>query len=231
MPLVYMNSWASLALRAAALAGFGVALLGGDHGATLGACALLLVANAAHPLSVSLRLGGKAAGLLSLAEGAIALSLAAMLALAAARDAATAAHAAALAAPLAVGLALVALASGAVQHERLRREARGRWPQWPIVIAAGSAGVALVAALHAHAIAEGAAVPGLAVAAFALAAWITHCALRLRRVRRTAMRARQRDWALGLPRRGNAASPSAPPSGPARSTTARRLRPATQWSW
>nr|HMS79493.1 hypothetical protein [Burkholderiaceae bacterium] len=77
MPLVYMNSWASLALRAAALVAFGATLTGGAPHAALGACALLLAASAAHPLSVSLRLGGSPAGLLSLAEGAIALSLAA----------------------------------------------------------------------------------------------------------------------------------------------------------
>ncbi len=223
MPLVYMNSWASLALRAAALVAFGATLTGGAPHAALGACALLLAASAAHPLSVSLRLGGSPAGLLSLAEGAIALSLAAMLALATRGDAAAVVHAAALAAPLALALAGVALVSGVAQHRRLRRDAGGRWPQLPIAAAAGSAGVSLLAGVGAHAVAVGAEAPGLGVAALALAAWITHCALRLRRARRTAMRARQRDWTLVHPRREAAASTPAP-------DPSRRLHPAPQGS-
>ena len=75
MPLIYMNSWASLALRAAALAAFSVAALCGVlEGSTrsgLAATALLLAASAAHPLSISLRLGsGATSGLLAVAEGA-----------------------------------------------------------------------------------------------------------------------------------------------------------------
>ena len=81
MPLVYMNSWASLAVRAGALAVFGLAVLSGSARAALAATALLLAASAAHPLSVSLRLGGSAAGVLSLAEGMAAFALAGMLAL------------------------------------------------------------------------------------------------------------------------------------------------------
>ncbi|MEI7447781.1 MAG: hypothetical protein WCK28_23035, partial [Burkholderiales bacterium] len=82
MSLVYMNSWASLALRAVALAAFAIAAMAGAFDAaprvTLGALALLLAASAAHPLSLALRLGGGAAtGLLAVAEGAVALALAA----------------------------------------------------------------------------------------------------------------------------------------------------------
>jgi hypothetical protein len=226
MPLVYMNSWASLALRAAALAVFALALLSGSARAAFAAGALLLAASAAHPLSVSLRLGGSAAGVLALAEGVVAIALAALLALAAGRDGAGLAHAAALAAPLAAGLAVLALVSGGVQRDGLRRGAGGRWPSLPVAVAIGSAGAALLVALHAHAVAaDGVAAPALAVAAFALAAWVTHSALRLRRARRTAMRALQRDWTLVRPARRNA-SPKANPAPPA----ARRLGPAAQCS-
>lgn len=229
MPLVYMNSWASLAVRAGALAVFGIAVLSGSARAALAATALLLAASAAHPLSLSLRLGGSAAGVLSLAEGMAAIALAAMLALAAGRDAGVAAHAAALAAPLAIGLALLALVSGGLQRDRLRTAGSGRRPLLPLAIGLGSAGAALLVALQAQAIgAEGRTVPALAVAAFALAAWITHCALRLRRARRAAMRARQRDWALVRPARRSAAAPATPPRSPM--AAARRLHPAAQWS-
>ena len=99
----------------------------------------------------------------------------------------------------------------------------------PLAIGLASAGAALLVALQAQAIgAEGRTVPALAVAAFALAAWVTHCALRLRRARRAAMRARQRDWALVRPTRRRAAAPTTAPWGP--TAAARRLRPAAQWS-
>jgi hypothetical protein len=227
MPLVYMNSWASLAVRAGALAVFGLAVLSGSARAALAATALLLAASAAHPLSLSLRLGGSAAGVLSLAEGMVAFALASMLALAAGRDAGVAAHAAAPAAPLAIGLALLALVSGGLQRERVRTADGGRGPLLPVAIGLGSAGVALLVALQAQAIgAEGRTVPALAVAAFALAAWITHCALRLRRARRTSMHALQRDWVLVRLTRRSAAAPAPRDPTPA----ARRLHPAAQWS-
>ena len=146
MPLVYMNSWASLALRAAALAAFSGAALGGTlEGSTRGglaATALLLAASAAHPLSISLRLGSGAPP----AQRAGA----AMLGLAAAFDAGGAAHAGALAAPLSLVLAAVALAGGVAQHDRVLRASGGRWPALPVAIASGSAGVALIAALQSH---------------------------------------------------------------------------------
>ncbi len=221
MPLIYMNSWASLALRAAALVAFSVAALSGAlEGSTrsaLAATALLLAASAAHPLSLSLRLGsGAAAGLLAVAEGVVALALAAMLGLAAAFDADGAAHAGALAAPLALALAVVALAGGIAQHDRMLRANGGRWPALPVAIASGSAGVALLAALQAEGAARAGAQGGplLGVAALALAVWITQSALRLRRARRSEARARLRDLVL--------ASPAAP--------APRRLDPATQWS-
>lgn len=221
MPLIYMNSWASLALRAAALAAFSVATLCGVlEGSTrsgLAATALLLAASAAHPLSISLRLGsGATSGLLAVAEGVVALALAAMLGLAAAFDTDGAAHAGALAAPLAVVLAVVALAGGVAQHDRMLRAYGGRWPALPLAIASGSAGVALLAALQAEGAARAGAQGGpvLGAAALAMAVWITYSALRLRRARRSAARARLRDLVL--------ASPAA--------ATSRRLDPATQWS-
>lgn len=221
MPLVYMNSWASLALRAAALAAFAVVAMAGGFDAaprvTLAALALLLAASAAHPLSVALRLGGGASGIvLAVAEGVVALALAALLALAAALGPADAAHAAALAPPLALALAALALAGGIAQHDRLARTDGGRWPALPIAIAAGSAGVALLAALQAEAASRGATpgLPALGAVALGLALWITHSALRLRRARRSAVRARLRDQAL--------ASPD--------SASSRRLHPAHLWS-
>ncbi|MFM1991166.1 MAG: hypothetical protein RJA99_4123 [Pseudomonadota bacterium] len=218
MPLVYMNSWASLALRAGALGAFApVAMAGGFDAApraTLAALALLLAASAAHPLSVALRLGGGATvGLLAAAEGALALALAAMFAHAAALEPSDAVRAGALAAPLALALAAVALAGGIAQHDRLARTHGGRWPALPVAIAAGSAGVALLAALQAEAAAHGP-VPALGATALLLAAWIMRSALRLRRARRSAARARLRDQAL-----------ASPPTG-----SVRRLGPATQWS-
>jgi hypothetical protein len=219
MPLIYMNSWASLALRAAALVAFSVAALSGTlEGSTrsgLAATALLLAASAAHPLSLSLRLGsGAAAGLLAVAEGVIAL--AAMLGLVAAFGADGAAHAGALAAPLALALAVIALAGGIAQHDRMLHTNGGRGPALPVAIASGSAGVAVLAALQAEGAARAGAQGGLVLgaAALALAVWITHSALRLRRARRSAAQARLRDLVL--------ASPAAPAS--------RRLDPAAQWS-
>ena len=223
MPLVYMNSWASLALRAAALAAFALATLGGalagSSRAGLAATAVLLAASAAHPLSVSLRLGGGAAtGLLSVAEGVVALALAAMLGLAAASGADGAAYTGALAVPLAMALAAVALAAGAAQHGLARHSNGGRGSKLPITIAAGSAGVALLAALQSDAVARAdlPLSPLLGVAALALALWITQCALRLRRARRSAARVRLRDLALARPASAPAVS--------------RRLHPAAQWS-
>ena len=226
MPLVYMNSWASLALRAAALAAYALAALrwGTSPGVILAATALLLAANAAHPLSVSLRLAGASAiGLLSVAEGAVGLVLAAMLGFASGGPPANAALAATFGAPLALCVAVLALAGGVAQHDRLRGTHGGRWPALPIGLAVGSAGVALLAATQAQAIAAGAVTTatGSIVAALGLAAWVTHSALRLRRARRAAARARQRDWALVRPTR------STPAAG---ATDDRRLHPATQWS-
>jgi hypothetical protein len=212
MPLVYMNSWASLALRAAALAAFSGAALGGTlEGSTRGglaATALLLAASAAHPLSISLRLGSGAAATL--------LAVAAMLGLAAAFDAEGAAHAGALVAPLALVLAAVALVGGVAQQDRMLRASGGRWRALPVAIASGSAGVALIAALQAEGAARAGSQGGplLGAAALALAVWVTHSALRLRRARRSAARARLRDLVL--------ASPT--------SAASRRLDPAPQWS-
>jgi hypothetical protein len=223
MPLVYMNSWASLALRALALVAFAaVAALAAPPQVALAATALLLAASAAHPLSVSLRLaGGAPLGLLAVAEAVVALALAAMLAIGAVRTGEAGAHAAALVAPLAVGLAVLALVGGLVQHDRLRRDPGRRWAAMPLAVAAGAAGTALLAALQAEAAAAAHALPaGPAVlAALALAAWITHSALRLRRARRSAARARLRDWTLTSPHR--------PPAEP---QPARRLHPAELWS-
>jgi hypothetical protein len=228
MPLVYMNSWASLALRAAALLANALVLLGASAGspqALLGVTALLLAASAAHPLSVAVRMGaGAPIAVLAVAEGVIALALAALLGMAAGTDAAAAAHAAALGAPLALGLAVIALAGGVAQHDRLRRTHGGRWPALPVAIATGSAGVALLAALQMQAAAAGAsAYSGAAVAcALVLAAWVTHSAARLRRARRTAVRARQRDWALVHSDRPRSPLPARPAT--------RRLHPAALWS-
>jgi hypothetical protein len=232
MPLVYMNSWGSLALRAVALAINAVLLLGasaaGSPRLLLAAAAVLLASSAAHPLSVALRLGGGGMlGLLAVAEGVVSLALAAVLVLAAFAEPQAGAHAAALAAPLALGLAVVALVGGVGQHDRLMRTHGGRWPAMPVAIAVGSAGVAIVAALQAEAVAHGAdANLGAAVvAASALAAWVTHSALRLRRARRLADRARQRDWALVRSRRPVSAQ------GPVQTAAGRRrLDPVAQWS-
>ncbi len=225
MPLVYMNSWASLALRAAALVAFGVTLLAGSPAEALGAVALLLTASGAHPLSVSLRLGGSPAGLLALAEGTVAMALAAMFAIARGRGADAAPDAAALVAPLVPGLVVLALTSGLLQQSRLPRETGGR-PVLPVALAGGAAGAALLAALAAHAVAaHRAPPPGIAFAAFALAAWIMHRALRLRRARRTAMHALQRDRVLVRPARPGPGGPAAPqPPG------TRPPSPAAQWS-
>jgi hypothetical protein len=220
MPLVYMNSWASLALRAAALVAFGVVLLAGPPADAIGACALLLAASAAHPLSVSLRLGASGAALSALAEGVVALVLAATLAIAAGRGAAAVPDAAALVAPLAPGLVVLALACGLLQHARLHRLAGARARTLPVATAGGAAATALLAALALQALAAGLAPsPGIALAAFGLAAWIMHRAMRLRRARRTALRALQRDRRLGRPARPD-------PDGPLPTS----LDPAGQWS-
>lgn len=217
MPLVYMNSWASLALRAAALALFGAVLLSGSAAHAIGAGALLLAAGAAHPLSVSLRCGGSPSGLASLAEGVFALGFATVLAILAARGAAARPEAGASVAPFAGALIALALVSGMIQQARMRREATGRWAALPVAIAAGSAGTVLLAALATQAAtAGGGPSPGLALAALALAASIMHRALSLRRARLTAMHARQRDWALVRPVRPDPPVP----------TTAQRLDPA-----
>jgi hypothetical protein len=204
MPLVYMNSWASLALRALAL--MVLALVqwqagGAPAGPPALACAaLVLLASAAHPTSIALRSGSwPSLRLLSAAQAAVALALATMLALAAAGIGESGAQAAALTAPLALGLAAIAVVDGLVQHGRLRREHGGGWPALAVSIAAGSAGTALLAALTADAAARDLQVAAgqlTAVCAVALAFWITHSALRLRRAGRAALRARQRDWAL-----------------------------------
>ena len=207
MPLVYMNSWASLALRALAL--LLLALVQWHAGGApagplaLAAAALVLLASAAHPTSIALRSASwPSLGLLPAAQAAVALALATMLALAAAGIGEGTEQAAALAAPLAVGLAALAVIDGLVQHGRLRREPGGAWPALAVSIAAGSAGTALLAALTANAAASGAHVAGArvtAICAVALALWITHSALRLRRASRAALRERQRDWALVHP--------------------------------
>ena len=220
MPLVYMNSWASLALRAAALVAFGVVLLARSPADAIGACALLLAASAAHPLSVSLRLGASGAGLSALAEGVVALVLAATLAVGMGRGAAAVPDAAALVAPLTPGLVVLALTGGLLQHAQLHRLAGtpARLPS--VAIAGGSAATALLATLAVQALGVGLAPsPGLAIAAFGLAAWIMHRAMRLRRARRTALRALQRDRRLGRPARPDPDRPL-PPS----------LNPAAQWS-
>jgi len=204
MPLVYMNSWASLALRALALVALALVQWqagGAPAGPLALACAaLVLLASAAHPTSIALRSGSwPSLGLMPAAQAAVALALATMLALAAAGIGDSGAQAAALAAPLALGLAALAVADGLVQHHRLQREHGGGWPAMAVAIAAGSAGTALLAALTADAAASGSHVAGgrlTAVCAIALALWITHSALRLRRASRAALRARQRDWAL-----------------------------------
>ena len=222
MPLVYRNSWASLALRAAALAAFGLVLLAGSPAAAVGACALLLAASATHPLSVSLRLGNSPPGLFALAEGAAALALGATPVIAAGFGLPAVPDAATLVARLAPGLIVLALLSGLLQQARLRRELGGGRAALPVAIAGGSAGAALLAGLGAQAaVAGAAALPVIAIAAFGLAAWITHRALRLRRARRTAMRALQRDWTLVRPTRPDPAVPTPP--------TRRPTDPVAQW--
>lgn len=220
MPLVYMNSWASLALRAAALVAFGAVLLAGSPVDAIGACALLLAASAAHPLSVSLRLGASGAGLCALAEGVVAVVLAATLAVGAGRGGAAVPDSAALVAPMAPALVVLALTCGLLQHAGLHRIAGARARLPSVAIAGGSAATALIATLAVQALGLGLAPsPGLAVAAFGLAAAIMHRAMRLRRARRTALRALQRDRRLGRP-----AHPD--PDRPLPTS----LSPAAQWS-
>lgn len=230
MPLVYMNSWASLALRAVALAAFGIALLAagsaGSPRIVLGAFAPVVLASAAHPWSVAARYSGLArpARRVALAEGVAALVLAALLAIAAAAPPGAGAYPARLAVGAALGLAGLAAIGAAVQRAFLRSAQGGRWPLLPVVIATGSAAVALLAAGLAAAVAAGEPppLPAAPVGALLLAAWVSHVASRLRRARRSALRARQRDWALGHAHRPT------PPASPRPGQPA--LHPAAQWS-
>jgi hypothetical protein len=200
MPLAYMNSWASLALRALALVVFAFAHWAAGDGpggpADLAAASALLLASAAHPMSMALRLGSwPVLALMSAAQAAVAFVLAAMLAL----GALGIGDGAAVAVPLSVGLAGLAIADGLAQHRRLRRDHAGGWPPLAVSIAAGAAGTALLAALAADAAVSGVHVAGgglVVGGALALAGWVMHSALRLRRACRAALRARQRDWAL-----------------------------------
>jgi hypothetical protein len=227
MPLVYMNSWASLALRALALVVLAVVQwrAGGTPagGPDLLLAALVLMASAAHPMSLALRSSSwPSLGLLSAAQAVIAFAVAALLAMGAAGVADGASQVAALAVPLAIGLAVLATVDGVIQHGHLRRDHGGGWPELSLSIAAGSAGTALLVALAVDAAIGGTHAAGsrlAAVCAFALAAWITHSALRLRRARRVALRARQRDWAIVHP-----------PTGALQEARQDRLRPLAQGS-
>lgn len=203
MTIAYLNSWASLALRGAALALFAL-LLAGDPGgrAALLAAAGLLVASAAHPASIALRLGtGSPIAPLALAEAVIAATLAATLAIAA--FAAEPGAAVAAVVPLGTALAVLALVDGLLQHDHLRRGAGARDAHRVLPIAAGAAGAALIAAVVADAVGRGEPLPRLLAAgvAVALAAWITHSAWTLRRARRQVLRSLARDRSLGHPAR------------------------------
>jgi hypothetical protein len=196
MRIVYMNSWASLMLRAGGLALFALYALGeAAAGAAMPAWvpAAMLALSAAHPLSVGLRLRrGTPVAVASVAEGALAIALAAALAIAASSQAA-----AAWVLPVALALAVLALGNGLLQHELVRREARaGAWPSLSAALGAGGAGVLVLFASRLAADAAANA-PLQAACALALGAWIMHLALRLRRARRAAARDRLRDLTLG----------------------------------
>lgn len=206
MQVVYMNSWGSLLLRAGALVIFGLVALQASILGWPGAVdapmllpawitALLLALSAAHPLSIGLRLRrGTPVATAATAEGLLSLVFAAIL------PAAASSHAVATwVLPLALALAVLAIANGMLQHELMRREARaGDWPAIAAAMGLGAAGVIVLVAMRFDAQAAGQ-LALQATCAFALGAWIMHLALRLRRARSAAFRARLRDWTLGQP--------------------------------